>query len=148
MQWSFGIHDEQAQTIMVAPFWAACDPRHATIIYHSMPQAVEGYFFWMHNVRFGCTFHFFFQFSATEWTVTTRALAVSNSLACIHMLILVHQQECMVGYCNAWTVSYCTLMDYATVSYWYICMSLTTSPLFGVPLAARLGSIPLHSSHD
>src|SRR5260221_9501411 len=41
---------------------------------------------------------------------------------------LVHQQECMVGHCNAWTVSYCTLMDYATVSYWYICMSLTTSP--------------------
>ena len=40
---------------------------------------------------------------------------------------LVHQQECMVGHCNAWTVSYCTLMDYATVSYWYICMSLTTS---------------------
>ena len=103
--------------MMVAPFWAACDPRHATIIYHSMPQAVEGYFFWMHNVRFGCTFHFFFQFSATEWTVTTRALAVSNSLASIHMLILVHQQECMVGHCNAWTVSY-----------WYICMSLTTSP--------------------
>ena len=31
-------------------------------------------------------------------------------------------------HCNAWTVSYCTLMDYATVSYWYICMSLTTSP--------------------
>src|SRR5260221_6660003 len=72
-------------------------------------------------------FIFFFQFSATEWTVTTRALAVSNSLACIHTLILVHQQECMVGHCNAWTVSYCTLMDYATVSYWYICMSLTTS---------------------
>src|SRR5258708_39731539 len=72
---------------------------------------------------------FFFQFSATEWTVTTRALAVSNSLACIHMLILVHQQECMFGHCNAWTVSYCTLMDYATVSYWYICMSFTTSPL-------------------
>ena len=117
--------------MMVAPFWAACDPRHATIIYHSMPQAVEGYFFWMHNVRFGCTFHFFFQFSATEWTVTTRALAVSNSLACIHMLILVHQQECMVGHCNAWTVSY-----------WYICMSLTTSP----PVAPLDGSAFLDPS--
>src|SRR5258708_3918358 len=76
-------------------------------------------------------FIFFFQFSATEWTVTTRALAVSNSLACIHMLILVHQQECMVGHCNAWTVSY-----------WYICMSLTTSP----PVAPLDGSAFLDPS--
>src|SRR5258708_17921023 len=43
---------------------------------------------------------FIFQFSATEWTVTTRALAVSNSPACIHMLILLHQQVWMVGHCK------------------------------------------------
>src|SRR5258708_4994258 len=57
---------------------------------------------------------------------------------------LVHQQECMVGHCNAWTVSYCTLMDYATVSYWYICMSLTTS---GVMITCT-GSVRMSASEQ